>query len=212
MSEIKRKIFTSAEKAKVALAAVKGIKTINEIAQEHGVHPTQVSQWKKELLDNVGSTRFCVLGGDHRLVQPQGAGLAAVKYNGCRFCVDCLKEAIKHYGLPTIFNTDQGSPFTSDSFTGLLIQQGITISMDGRRRALDNSFVERLWRTVKYEDVYLNGYETLPTLLLGLTDYFLFYNGKRRHQSLDYTTLNVVYLTATGGGAKIVDRFIAKAK
>ena len=65
----------------------------------------------------------------------------------------------------------------------------------------------RLWRTVKYEDVYLKGYETLPTLLLGLTDYFLFYNGERRHQSLDYTTPNAVYLTATGGGAKIVDRF-----
>jgi putative transposase len=123
------------------------------------------------------------------------------------FCVDCLEEAIKNYGSPTIFNTDQGSQFTSDSFTGLLIQNGITISMDGRGRALDNIFVERLWRTVKYEDVYLKGYETLPTLLLGLTDYFLFYNGERRHQSLGYATPDVVYLTATGGGAKIVDRF-----
>ena len=79
--------------------------------------------------------------------------------------------------------------------------------MDGRGRALDNIFVERLWRTVKYEDVYLKGYETLPTLLLGLTDYFLFYNGERRHQSLGYATPDVVYFTATGGGAKIVDRF-----
>jgi putative transposase len=84
----------------------------------------------------------------------------------------------------------------------VLIQNGITISMDGRGRALDKLFVERLWRTVKYEDVYLKGYETLPTLLLGLTDYFLFYNGERRHQ-----TPNAVYLTTTGGGAKIVDRF-----
>jgi len=123
------------------------------------------------------------------------------------FCVDCLEEAIKNYGLPKIFNTDQGSQFTSDSFTGMLIEQGITLSMDGRGRALDNIFVERLWRTVKYEDVYLKGYETLPTLLLGLTDYFLFYNGERRHQSLGYATPNAVYLTATGGGAKIVDRF-----
>jgi len=72
---------------------------------------------------------------------------------------------------------------------------------------LDNIFVERLWRTVKYEDVYLKGYETLPTLLLGLTDYFLFYNGERRHQSLGYATPDGVYLTATGGGAKIVDKF-----
>jgi putative transposase len=123
------------------------------------------------------------------------------------FCVDCLEEAIKNYGLPKIFNTDQGSQFTSASFTGMLIQNGITISMDGRGRALDNIFVERLWRTVKYEDVYLKGYETMPTLLLGLTDYFLFYNGERRHQSLGYATPNAVYLTATGGGAKIVDRF-----
>jgi putative transposase len=123
------------------------------------------------------------------------------------FCVDCLEEAIKNYGSPTIFNTDQGSQFTSDSFTGVLIQHDITISMDGRGRCLDNVFTERLWRTVKYEDVYLKGYETLPTLLLGLTDYFLFYNGERRHQSLGYATPNAVYLTATGGGAKIVDRF-----
>ena len=123
------------------------------------------------------------------------------------FCVDCLEEAIKNYGLPKIFNTDQGSQFTSDSFTGVLIQNAITISMDGRGRALDNIFVERLWRTVKYEDVYLKGYETMPTLLLGLTDYFLFYNGERRHQSLGYATPDVVYLTATGGGAKIVDKF-----
>ena len=123
------------------------------------------------------------------------------------FCVDCLEEAIKNYGSPTIFNTDQGSQFTSDSFTGVLIQQGITISMDARGRALDNIFVERLWRTVKYQHVYLKGYETLPTLLLGLTDYFLFYNGERRHQSLGYAIPNAVYLTATGGGAKIIDRF-----
>jgi putative transposase len=123
------------------------------------------------------------------------------------FCVDCLEEAIKNYGSPKLFNTDQGSQFTSDSFTGVLIQNSITISMDGRGRALDNIFVERLWRTVKYEDVYLKGYETMPTLLLGLTDYFLFYNGERRHQSLGYATPNEVYLTATGGGAKIIDKF-----
>ena len=86
------------------------------------------------------------------------------------FYVDCLEEAIKNYGSPEIFNRGQGSQFTSDSFTGVLIQQGITISMDGRGRALDKLFAERLWRTVKYEDVYLKGYETMPTLLLGLTD------------------------------------------
>ena len=97
------------------------------------------------------------------------------------FCVDCLEEAIKNFGVPEIFNTDQGSQFTSDSFTGVLIKNGITISMDGRGRALDNIFVERLWRTLKYEDVYLKGYENMPDLLLGLTHYFLFYNEERMH-------------------------------
>ena len=123
------------------------------------------------------------------------------------FCVDCLEEAIKNYGAPKVFNTDQGSQFTSASFTGMLIEYGITISMDGRGRAFDNIFVERLWRTVKYEDVYLKGYESMPALLLGLTDYFLFYNEERPHQSLGYKTPEVVYQTAKGGGAKIVDKF-----
>lgn len=123
------------------------------------------------------------------------------------FCVDCLEEAIKNYGSPEIFNTDQGSQFTSECFTGVLIKNGITISMDGRGRALDNIFVERLWRTVKYEDVYLKSYENLPDLLLGLTQYFLFYNEERLHQSLGYATPDVVYQTATGGGARIVDKF-----
>lgn len=123
------------------------------------------------------------------------------------FCVDCLEEAIKDYGVPEIFNTDQGSQFTSDSFTGVLIRNRIKISMDGRGRALDNIFVERLWRTVKYEDVYLKKYEDVQDLLMGLTHYFLFYNEERRHQSLDYKTPDIVYRTATGGGAKIVDKF-----
>jgi len=123
------------------------------------------------------------------------------------FCVDCLEAAIKVYGRPEIFNTDQGSQFTSDSFTGVLIKNGITISMDGRGRALDNIFVERLWRTVKYEDVYLKGYENMTDLLLGLTQYFLFYNEERLHQALGYTTPDVVYQTGIGGGAMIVDKF-----
>ena len=123
------------------------------------------------------------------------------------FCVDCLEEAIKVYGTPEIFNTDQGSQFTSDAFTGVLIENGVTISMDGRGRALDNIFVERLWRTVKYEEVYLKQHDTVQHLLLGLTEYFMFYNEERRHQSLGYKTPSVVYQTATGGGAKIVDKY-----
>ena len=123
------------------------------------------------------------------------------------FCVDCLEEAIKAYGTPEIFNSDQGSQFTSDAFTGVLIEHGIAISMDGRGRALDNIFVERLWRTVKYEEVYLKQHGSLQDLLLGLTRYFMFYNEERMHQSLGYKTPEVVYRTAAGGGAKIVDKF-----
>jgi len=123
------------------------------------------------------------------------------------FCVDCLEDAIKTYGVPAIFNSDQGSQFTSDAFTDMLIKNGVTISMDGRGRALDNIFVERLWRTVKYEEVYLKQYGTMRDLLLGLTEYFRFYNQERWHQSLDYKTPDDVYRTANGGGAMIVDKF-----
>jgi putative transposase len=84
-----------------------------------------------------------------------------------RFCVDCLEDALRTHGRPEVFNSDQGSQFTSDAFTQVLRDPGITISMDGRGRALDNIFVERLWRSVKYEDVYLKGYATLSELLLG---------------------------------------------
>jgi putative transposase len=123
------------------------------------------------------------------------------------FCVDCLEEALQRYGKPEIFNTDQGSQFTSESFTGVLKKRGIAISMDGRGRALDNIFVERLWRSVKYEDVYLKGYANAMELMIGLTEYFVFYNGERPHQSLGNLTPDQVYATASGGGARIVDKF-----
>ena len=123
------------------------------------------------------------------------------------FCVDCLEEAIETYGTPEIFNSDQGSQFTSDAFTGVLIKSGVKISMDGRGRALDNIFVERLWRTVKYEEVYLKQHDTVQSLLIGLTDYFVFYNQERHHQSLGYKTTDRVYRTAIGGGAKIIDKY-----
>lgn len=123
------------------------------------------------------------------------------------FCLDGLEHALQIYGTPEIFNTDQGCQFTSKALTGVLQAHGIAISMDGRGRALDNIFVERLWRSVKYEDVYLKGSVTVPELLLGLTEYFVFYNTERTHQSLDYSTPDEVYRTASGGGARIVDQF-----
>lgn len=123
------------------------------------------------------------------------------------FCVDCLEDALRLHGKPEVFNTDQGSQFTSDAFTGVLKREGVTISMDGRGRAFDNIFVERLWRSVKHEDVYLNGYSAMGELLIGLTKYFAFYNGERPHQALRNLTPDVVHQRAEGGGAMIVDNY-----
>ena len=123
------------------------------------------------------------------------------------FCVDCLEEALRVHGKPEIFNSDQGSQFTSEAFTRVLKREEVLISMDGRGRAFDNIFVERLWRNVKHEDVYLKGYATLGELMVGLTEYFVFYNGERPHQSLGDQTPDVVHQTAAGGGAMIVDKF-----
>jgi len=101
----------------------------------------------------------------------------------CGFCVRALERALRH-GKPEIFNTDQGSQFTSNDFTGVLLKNSIRISMDGRGRALDNIFVERLWRSLKYECVYLNDYENVPDLVEGLRRWLSFYNNERFHTSL----------------------------
>jgi len=103
------------------------------------------------------------------------------------FCIDVVDEAL-NYGCPEIFNTDQGSQYTTDTFTGPLLDLGIAISMDGKKRALDNIFVERLWRTVKYELIYLNDIISVRELVLALRGYFKFYNQRRLHQSLGYRT------------------------
>jgi putative transposase len=126
------------------------------------------------------------------------------------FCVDCLDEALHVYGKPDIANSDQGSQFTSDAYTGRLLFDGIVISMDGRGRAFDNIFVERLWRTVKYEDIYLNGYGTMEELMAGLKIYFIFYNSERSHQGLGQQTPDMVYRTGVGGGALIIDKYESK--
>ena len=109
------------------------------------------------------------------------------------FCVEALNEAIETYGAPEIFNTDQGSQFTSEEFTGVLKQHDIRISMDGKGRWVDNVFVERLWRSVKYEEVYLRAYDSIDDARASLGRYFAFYNAKRRHQSLDRQTPDSVY-------------------
>ena len=111
------------------------------------------------------------------------------------FCTEALEEAIMKYGTPEIFNTDQGSQFTSDAFTDILINRGISISMDGKGRWVDNVYVERLWRSVKYEDIHLKAYGSIAEARRGLATYFEFYNSRRRHQGLDYKTPDEVYWT-----------------
>jgi putative transposase len=108
------------------------------------------------------------------------------------FCVDMLEEALSQ-GRPEVFNTDQGVQFTAEAFTGRLVKAGVAVSMDGKGRCLDNVFVERLWRSVKYEDIYPRCYERVPELESGLGRYFPFYNEERPHQSLEYQTPAWVY-------------------
>ena len=109
------------------------------------------------------------------------------------FCIEALEEALERYDAPEIFNTDQGAQFTSEAFTGLLSSRGVATSMDGRGRWMDNIFIERLWRSVKYEEVYLKGYESIPEARRELAAYFDFYNMRRRHQGLKDRTPDEVY-------------------
>jgi len=109
------------------------------------------------------------------------------------FCVEALEEALRNHGPPEIFNNDQGAQFTSPDFTGVLKREGITISMDGKGRATDNIFIERVWRSLKYEDVYLHDYRTLAEAHAGIGKWIRFYNVRRPHQALDDRTPMEVY-------------------
>jgi putative transposase len=112
---------------------------------------------------------------------------------GAEFCVEALEEALFQYGRPEIFNTDQGSQFTSNEFTGTLERHEVTISMDGKGRYMDNIFVERLWRSLKYEEVYLNAYASVAEAKAGIGSWLDFYNEERQHQSLRYRTPRQIY-------------------
>jgi putative transposase len=113
------------------------------------------------------------------------------------FCIEALEEALARYGRPEIFNTDQGSQFTSPRFTGVLRDAGVRISMDGRGRWMDNVFIERLWRSLKYECVYLHAFETGSELRAGLTEWIGYYNARRPHSTLGGRTPDEAY-KATG--------------
>ena len=111
------------------------------------------------------------------------------------FCVEALEDALARHGRPEVFNTDQGSQFTSHAFTGVLLKAGIAISMDGKGSWRDNVFVERLWRSIKYEEVYLRAYDTVSDARASIGRYLAFYNGRRPHSSLDRQTPDQAYFT-----------------
>ena len=124
-------------------------------------------------------------GGGDRLVLAAHVVVADIEQPGASFCVDCLEDALRVHGKQEVVKSDQESQFTSNALTGVLKRERIAIIMDGRKRALDNIFVERLWRSVKYEDVCLQSYGTMGELTVGLARYFAFYNGERPYQSLE---------------------------
>jgi len=115
------------------------------------------------------------------------------------FCTEAVEEAIARYGKPEIFNTDQGSQFASSEFTGMLHGHGIRVSMDGKGCWRDNVFVERLWRSIKYEEVYLHAYETVSAARAGIGRYLEFFNTRRPHSSLAARTPDVVYFNSLPG-------------
>ncbi len=133
-----------------------------------------------------------VLGLGH----PAGAGLAAVQQPGADFAVEALEDAIARYGVPEIMNTDQGSQFTSGAFIGLLQEHDIRISMDGKGCWRDNVFVERLWKSIKYEHVYLHAYDTVSDARSKLAVYLDFYNRRRPHTALAGRTPDDVYFSS----------------
>lgn len=160
----KRVRHTSDFKAKVAIEAIKGQKTLNEMASLYGVHSNQIVRWKKQATDEMSAL-----------------------FSGSTTRKD------RDEAVPEIFNTDQGSQYTAKAFIDLLKVHPIRISMDGRGRALDNVFVERLWRSVKQEEVYLHDYRDVTEAKDGLSAYFRWYNQERLHQSLSYNTPESVY-------------------
>jgi putative transposase len=113
------------------------------------------------------------------------------------FCVEALQEALERFPKPDIFNTDQGSQFTAEVFTKVLRDASVTISMDGKGRCIDNVFVERVWRSLKYEEVFLHAYDNLDEARAGIGRYFEFYNFKRQHQALGYQTPDAFYRGAS---------------
>jgi len=186
---------------KMGLNAVYPKPRLSQANPEHKIYPYLLRNVQIERCNQVWSTDITYIRMKHGFVYLMAIidwhsryvlNWALSTTMDADFCIDALNEVLDG-SLCEIFNTDQGSQFTTKRFTGPLLAKGIKVSMDGRGRALDNIFVERLWRSVKYEKVYLNDFQTVKEAYQGLEDYFEFYNHKRIHQSLDYKTPAEVY-------------------
>ena len=185
----------------MGLEAIYPKRSLSEPHPGHRVYPYLLRRVKVDHVDQVWSTDITYIRLTHGFVYLTAVIDWFSRYVlsweisltlDADFCVAALDRALAQ-GRPEIFNTDQGSQFTSDAFTGRLIAAGVTISMDGRGRALDNIFVERLWRTVKYEYVFLHELGSPLEAARGFAEYFAFYNHERPHQALDYKTPAQVY-------------------
>src|SRR5437868_9716797 len=184
MNRRARRNHTPAFKAKVALAAVKGDRTLAQLAEQFDVHPNQITGWKAQ---REGSAAGVFGPGSGNVAAQPVVDVKSLDWFSRRvlswrvsitmeaaFCVATLQDAMARHGKPDIFNTDQGSQFTGQAFTGVLADNGIAISMDGKGAWRDNVFVERLWRSVKYEEVYLRAYDSVSDARASIGRYFDF--------------------------------------
>jgi len=198
--------------AKAGLRAIFPKKSLSKARKEHQKYPYLLRGMKIWLPNQVWATdiTYIKLTGGHvylvAIIDLFSRKVLSWRISNTldtEFCVSALNEAIETYGVPAVFNTDQGSQFTAEAFTSVLKKKGIRISMDGKGRALDNIIVERLWRTLKYEEIYLNDYHSMGELKLAVKKYFHFYNTERFHQSLDYATPEEIYYSAFSNKLKV---------
>ena len=182
---MKRRKFTSKFKTQVVLVSLKERQSLSELAQKFKIHPNQV--WATDITYIPMENGFMYLTAIIDLYSRFVVNWSVSNSMDSKWCKEMLEEAIQKNGKPEIINTDQGCQYTSEEFSNYVLSQGIKLSMDGKGRAKDNAFIERLWRNVKYEKIYLNPPKDGLDLYIQLVDYFGYYNLKRRHQSLNDT-------------------------